>query len=167
MKKRASHATEYTKKKTDGSENETRHPGKRFFWVLTLLWMLLIFYLSHQPATASKALSGGLLDWMLTIFPAGFSHISFLHLLLRKAAHLSAYFILGVLVAQAIGKTKTWSLKTCIYALLICAVYAMTDEVHQLFIPGRSGEMKDVLIDTIGAAFGISCWTLWKQWWKK
>lgn len=46
------------------------------------------------------------------------------------------------------------------FALLICVLYAISDEVHQKFIPGRSGEVRDVIIDTAGASVGISVYLL-------
>ena len=50
--------------------------------------------------------------------------------------------------------------KLVLLSLLICFLYACSDEIHQLFVPGRSGEARDVLIDTLGACLGVSFYYL-------
>ena len=73
--------------------------------------------------------------------------------LVRKAAHMSEYAILAILLGLTIReyKKEPWLL----LALTATAAYAATDEFHQLFVPGRSGQLKDVLIDTAGGALGL------------
>ncbi len=76
-----------------------------------------------------------------------------LDFLIRKNAHFMAYFILGVLTLLALVQSE--ARKPANLALLICMIYAMTDEFHQLFVLGRSGQFRDVLIDAAGAVLGI------------
>ncbi len=71
----------------------------------------------------------------------------------RKLAHVTIYFILGFLVYLYIKDLKIDN--KIIISILICVLYATSDEIHQLFILGRSGEVKDVLIDTLGSVLGI------------
>lgn len=71
----------------------------------------------------------------------------------RKLAHVTIYFILGFLVYLYIKDLKIDN--KIIISILICVLYATSDEIHQLFILGRSGEVKDVLIDTSGSVLGI------------
>lgn len=131
-------------------------------WTLVILWMALIFLFSHQPATKSSELSSSITEKIINIIevvaPSSDnrpSHIDLDHLL-RKGAHFIIYLILGILVSNSIMKSNVVIKRNCILlALLICILYAISDEVHQLFIPGRSGEIKDVLIDSIGALVGI------------
>jgi VanZ family protein len=66
---------------------------------------------------------------------------------LRKAAHLTEYAILGALLVRALQSTPL--------ALLAGSAYAVTDEVHQVFVSGRHGSPLDWLIDTIGVAAGV------------
>lgn len=77
--------------------------------------------------------------------------------LMRKSAHFIAYLILGFLVSHAMkneASTATaW--KRSGTTLLLCVVYAISDEFHQVFVPGRGPLLKDVLIDGSGAALGI------------
>jgi len=74
---------------------------------------------------------------------------------IRKSSHFIAYLILGILSLHAIDEEKNPTITWIIKALLICVLYAMSDEFHQLYIPGRSGEIKDVLLDSTGSLFGI------------
>ena len=119
--------------------------------------MALIFYLSHQPATESNSLSTGITERVVAIIERVTSDIDFdvsnFNHIIRKNAHFFAYLILGVLVSNAL---KNNGLKGFIIALAICILYAISDEVHQLFIPGRAGQVRDVIIDSAGAVVGIS-----------
>ncbi|OUL07904.1 hypothetical protein B0533_11730 [Sedimentibacter sp. SX930] len=77
--------------------------------------------------------------------------------LMRKSAHFIAYLILGFLVSHAmkneVSPASPWKRRGI--SLLLCVGYAISDEFHQQFVPGRGPLLKDVLIDTSGAALGI------------
>lgn len=128
-------------------------------WVLVILWMALIFYLSHQPATKSNGLSTGITEKIvemvekiapdIDIDMGSFNHI------LRKNAHFFAYLVLGALVANGLRSCNVNGYKCIGFALLICVLYAISDEIHQLYVPGRGGQVKDVIIDSAGALVGI------------
>jgi VanZ family protein len=96
-------------------------------WAPVVLWAGVIFALSAIPF-----LSTGLGVW---------------DLVLRKAAHLTEYAVLGALLLRA--------LRSAPLALLAGSAYAVTDEVHQVFVSGRHGSALDWLIDTIGVAAGV------------
>ena len=125
--------------------------------------MALIFSLSSQNATVSSGTSGNVI---VGIFYPGFDNlpaaeqteiVASLQFLARKSAHFSIYMILGVL-----SFLTFISYEKLLFALRltlsggICLLYAASDEIHQLFIPGRSGEVRDVMIDFSGAALGIA-----------
>ncbi|WP_026672417.1 VanZ family protein [Alkalihalobacterium bogoriense] len=133
--------------------------NKLFPWLGVILWMALIFYLSHQPATESAELSTGIMEIMKQAVALVIPQLPFdesvLHFLIRKGAHFFAYMILGILVFHALTKSNTTGVKRIWLTLVICVIYAITDEVHQLFVPGRSGEFTDVLIDSAGALVGV------------
>ena len=128
--------------------------------VLVLLWMGLIFMFSNQNADDSSQVSDGLIVKTASIFVdknlsndkkeeliEKYSHI------VRKTAHFTIYLVLGVLVLNFILELD---LKHIIMvSLCICILYSMSDEFHQMFIDGRSGELLDVLIDSIGSYVGI------------
>lgn len=131
----------------------------RFKWALVFVWMTLIFWFSHQPSTVSAEMSHGLLEQLITIFQDIFHRVAkyadVLHTFVRKSAHFFIYFVLGVLVLGAVqADEKGYNKRLFIRSLLICCAYAMSDEYHQTFIVGRSGEWSDVLIDTSGALLG-------------
>jgi len=128
-------------------------------WTAVILWMSLIFYLSHQPAAESSELSDGITEVIIQtiekVAPSAnltvedFSHI------VRKSAHFTYYLVLAILVKYALERSGVHGGRNILIALLICILYAISDEVHQLFVPGRSGEIRDVIIDSTGAASGI------------
>ncbi|XOQ14666.1 MAG: VanZ family protein [Shouchella clausii] len=133
-------------------------------WTATILWMATIFLLSHQPANDSSKLSLGLLDFFMqslsALAPQVEMHADALHTVVRKGAHFGAYFILGILMLNGLRQVGGRRVKSAVLALCFCFLYAVTDEIHQLFIPGRSGQFTDVLIDTAGAAAGIGIFLL-------
>jgi VanZ family protein len=135
---------------------------KIFKWMLVFTWMGVIFFLSHQPADTSGALSGALLEKLFLIIRLfeKMLNITFdreiLHFILRKGAHFTAYFILGALLMIALANNNSDMRKVFYQGLLIAMIYAITDEFHQTFIPGRAGQVQDVLIDTAGAATALT-----------
>ncbi|SCX76575.1 VanZ family protein [Alkaliphilus peptidifermentans] len=135
-------------------------------WTTVILWMGLIFHLSAQPAAQSRELSKGVVDTVVEtverVSPnrAERLDISRLHFLIRKNAHFFAYLILGMLTINAVGKSGIKGAKGFALALLICVLYAISDEIHQIYVPGRSGELRDVLIDSSGAAIGIGIYCI-------
>lgn len=124
-------------------------------WFPAVIWMGVIFYLSHQPAQTSSELSSGITDlvvhFLAIFFPLEFD-VESIHFYIRKSAHFTAYLLLGMFVLFALRQMR-W--KRLVIAVCICVLYAMSDEFHQLFVPGRSGEIRDVFIDSIGACVGI------------
>lgn len=131
-------------------------------------WMVLIFSFSAAPAVESSETSDGIsykivkvmaalpfLDWEEEELE---EKAETLHVPIRKAAHFSEYALLAVLWVIPLGCMTKTNKKRMIVALLLCIMYAVSDEIHQLFVPGRDGNIKDVLIDTAGAGFGIVVW---------
>lgn len=128
---------------------------KLFSWPVVILWMALIFYLSHQPATQSSKLSGSIVRSVERITPnSGFNTNSFHHFV-RKNAHFFIYLILGVLMTNAFLTNGVSGYLGIGLPILSCALYAVSDEVHQRFVKGRGPQIKDVLIDSAGAIVGI------------
>ena len=74
---------------------------------------------------------------------------------LRKCMHASVYFILAIFVFLSFKSFKINGWKLYVFPILICFIYACTDEFHQSFVSGRTSEFTDVLIDTAGAVVGI------------
>ena len=123
-------------------------------WILLLFWMTVIFYMSNQPADISSKQS----DFVVYIFNMiGLDFSKFGDLatfIVRKSAHFTEYMILYILSYNLL-RFYVKNNMIYIYALIIVFGCASTDEFHQLFVVGRSGQFKDVLIDTSGGTFGI------------
>ena len=73
---------------------------------------------------------------------------------IRKLAHFSIYSLLGLLIMLLFSTYNFKENKMLLYTLLIGLIYAITDEFHQSFIPGRSAQISDVLLDSAGVLFG-------------
>jgi VanZ family protein len=86
-----------------------------------------------------------------------YENLVVLHYLIRKSAHFVSYGILSALLFRAIrasyGFTRSWRTRWSFAALLVCLLVASTDELHQVFTPGRGGRWQDVVLDMTGAAF--------------
>lgn len=138
--------------------------NKRLSWAAVIIWMVLIFYLSHQPATKSNDLSTGLTEVIVKTVekfaPNTKLDIRKFNHKVRKNAHFIAYLVLGVFTVNALRRSGIHGHRSLAIALGICILYAVSDEVHQLFIIGRSGEVRDVLIDSAGACVGIGGYLL-------
>lgn len=132
---------------------------KKISWLLVFLWMVLIFHLSHQPAIESNGLSTGITEKIIVIVeritPNRDINIRSFNHIIRKNAHLFIYLILGILVSNALRISEVSGNRAIGTAILICGFYAISDEIHQSFVPGRDGHFKDVIIDSAGAIVGI------------
>lgn len=122
--------------------------------------MFLIFSASGDTRSAQR--SSRLLEPVLRwLFPQmADDTVWFMVFLLRKCAHLTEYAVLALLVWRALRKPvrrdpRPWRWREASLALLICALYATSDEIHQSYIPQRQGRFHDVVIDSIGASAGL------------
>lgn len=138
---------------------------KKLDIILVILWMLVIFSFSHESGSTSSNKSDGIASTLVNIISSISSHdysdselvevIDNCIVIVRKSAHFLEYFILGLLILNIIKDYKSLTVSYIFVALLLCFIYASTDEIHQLFIPERSGRITDVLIDTFGGLCGI------------
>jgi len=125
-------------------------------WVLVLVLMVIIFNFSNQESIISSSNSTSLTEKIFSLCKLDkILMFDSFHGLIRKIAHFSVYCLLGYLVYNAIYYSCK---KDYIYLLaltiLIVLIYAGSDEIHQLFVRGRSGEFRDVIIDTSGGSIG-------------
>ena len=77
----------------------------------------------------------------------------------RKTAHFTLYFLLGLFYISLLKEFNLNDKKLLIYTIIFVFIYACSDECHQLFVPGRSGEITDVLIDTMGGIIASFIYT--------
>lgn len=132
-------------------------------WALLIFLMLLIFHFSSQPAIESQKTSNGLMYKLIKILPDFLENRFILALneeilskIIRKTAHFVLFLSLGsvsysLCVSYFPEKLRILTLISWAFSI----VYAITDEIHQRLIPGRSGQISDVLLDSSGALVGI------------
>lgn len=138
----------------------------RFFkyWLPVFIWMTFIFGASTglgRPENTSRFVVP-FLRWLNPNMPE--KTIEKIHFAVRKTAHFVEYSILGLLLwrlihfdpaCAAFRSMEFWT------ALLVAAGYAASDELHQSFVPGREATVRDVLLDSCGAGFGVAAlWAL-------
>lgn len=130
---------------------------------LLIFQMCFIFAMSSFGHNSSDAQSNLFVDFIAQNFPHvrhglenNLISLSTLIFLVRKTAHFTEYAILGALFyLNLIQFPKLNShIKKLLLPILFSYLYAITDELHQVFVPGRSAQFRDVLIDTLGASFG-------------
>ena len=128
-------------------------------WLAVAAWMIFIFCMSNQVAEQSGEISKTTTQILFERFFSGFDELTEeqqtklvldAEYAVRKAAHISEYFILSALVITALLFNRLNPLKRSITAVSISIINAATDEFHQLFVLGRSGKFTDVLVDSIG-----------------
>ena len=117
--------------------------------LLVITWMILIFIMSSFNSSESSNQSGFIVNIISNIF--NINNIELLSLIIRKLAHFTEYFILGLLTYNMIYSYN----KKAYISIIICILYAISDEIHQYFVPGRSCQIMDMTIDTLGSLLGI------------
>ena len=128
--------------------------------ILTIIWMSFIFSMSNQPANISKELSKNI-ENLLNRTPIIGNILSDIlnspnsQFIVRKSAHFILFCLLSILCFIVIYEIKKSVKISTLVSFSITFIYACIDEIHQLFIPGRGSQIKDVLIDSIGAIIGL------------
>jgi VanZ family protein len=138
---------------------------KFLFKLFVILWLLIIFSLSSQPGTKSNELSKKVTKQIIEttekVVMLNDSNkpktnlVNKLNDVVREYAHAAVYLVLGVLVMNAFIMSGVRGYKAFVFSFIFCILYAVTDEIHQLVVPGRGTEVADILIDSIGALIGI------------
>lgn len=127
---------------------------------LLLVWLGLIFGFSNENGNESSGMSEKLIKGVVTIFTDIDENSEKMESIVdkysfpvRKLAHFTEYFILGIITLNFFACFKV-DYRILIYTALFCILVAMCDEFFQTFIPGRNGNIKDVLLDSSGALIG-------------
>lgn len=143
--------------------NIKKDPRTIVLFAAMLCWMSIIFYFSAQPGDISSSTSGAVMEVIKAFFnflykgsPPAFirDHIIGNGHLLRKTGHAFEYAVLGGLVISFIKRVV--ARRFFLVSALICLLYAVSDELHQFFVPGRSCQFTDILLDFIAATAGIA-----------
>jgi VanZ family protein len=109
-------------------------------WLVALTWMAMIFAVSSR--SNPPAPDDPTLDFIW-----------------KKSVHIASYALLAVLVRRALDPFQ----QATPWALVLTLGYAISDEFHQSFVPGRTGRATDVLIDMFGAVLGLWTWRTWSR----
>ena len=133
--------------------------------VLLVVWMSIIFFYSNQKGEDSSSLSASVIKTTVKTYYSVIGKelteeklndsVESLSLVVRKTAHFLEYLILGLLMINVLKDFKVFNIKLMIMSLILCCLYASSDEIHQIFIAGRSGQVTDVILDTFGSLVGI------------
>ena len=118
--------------------------------VLTIALCVIIFLLSAENADESSMKSGGLIELIAKIFG-----VEFTDFVVRKFAHASEFALLGFLSAITVC-VYTFDLKKLYVSVVFSVLYAVSDEIHQIFVDGRACQFRDMCIDTAGVLIGTA-----------
>jgi VanZ family protein len=149
---------------------------KKAFTLIVLLCMACIFWFSSKPADESSEMSMEVGKLVATVAVPGYEEWSEeeqyglaerIDYPVRKMAHGTEYAILAMLCMGMYGAYGKSGWHRRLWSFFTAAGYAATDEFHQLFVPGRSGRITDVGIDSLGAMVGILLLVLVGVWWQK
>ncbi|RHV12990.1 VanZ family protein [Clostridium sp. OM05-9] len=155
-------------------KQNTEESKKRFLYIIpVIIWMVFIFYMSGKTGQESSGQSGkislfitNLLEKVRQDSPQEMQKLQdILELVIRKTAHMTEYAILFLLsylatVKKSMSQSRFYNRSI---AVLISLLYACSDEMHQLLVPGRSGKMIDVGIDMAGVLIVLICMILSKN----
>lgn len=141
--------------------------GKVYPFLPAGVWYAVIFWFSAQTGHSSGAMSDRLAGWLLRWWrpsfflqsaekqAAVFETVTFC---IRKGAHMGVYFILSGLLLAAVWRLVVSARGRAAAVFILCALLAGLDEFHQTFVSGRSGQLRDVLIDLAGCACFLLLW---------
>ena len=121
--------------------------------------MVLIFLFSNEVASTSSGRSAMIVDTIVNTFHVGTLE-GIITFITRKMAHIFIYFVLGILIHNVVKEYKLTAKRTIFLSMVSALVYATSDEIHQIFVAGRSAEIRDVIIDTVASAVGIGLFYL-------
>ena len=133
---------------------------------IVILCMVIIFSFSMDNSSESTRKSEGVILEVTSFLGFDFTSQQQQHIVelffvpVRKAAHFFIYFVLGITLISFLREFSIPIRKLILLSIFLAFLYACSDEVHQLFVPGRSGQVSDVLLDTIGASVGVGLYYL-------
>jgi VanZ family protein len=134
------------------------------YWLPVLVWMGIIYSASSDSGSFqhSSRIIEPLMRWLFPHLSDAAVHAIVVSV--RKCAHLAEYAVLALLLWRALLRKSApgnapWRWSKAGLVLALVSLYAVSDEIHQAFVPSREASVRDVLLDTTGAAFGLLC--LW------
>ena len=139
-------------------------------WILVIFCFFIIFYFSSIDSDKSTDQSRSVVNKtnIVEIYKEKTNvdsekATSKIDKIFRKIAHGIEYFILVILVCSLVNEYSVNLSKILLISFIICFIYSCSDEAHQLLISGRSGEIRDIIIDNIGNGIGLLSYYLFKR----
>ena len=131
--------------------------------LLIIIWMIVVFLFSNQQGNASSVTSNKVTKEIIEIMPSTknleenkkIEIVKKVNPIMRKIAHYTIYLVGGILIIFFISTIVKSEGRGVLYSTLIGLIYAITDEIHQMFMDGRTAKVTDVYIDTLGVITGI------------
>ena len=158
---------------TTGTFRALRKNKKLFHSILVIIWMLVIFNFSSQNGPKSTKTSDVVTSMVVNVTTSVTNKdipreevkkkVEDSTFLVRKTAHFTEYLILGILVLQLLSDYTKINKRMLIVSLIICYLYAVSDEVHQIFIPDRTAKVLDTFIDGAGSLVGITIYSIFQS----
>lgn len=158
---------------TTGTFKALRKNKKLFHSILVIIWMLVIFNFSSQNGPKSTKTSDVVTSMVVNVTTSVTNKdipreevkkkVEDSTFLVRKTAHFTEYLILGILVLQLLSDYTKINKRMLIVSLIICYLYAVSDEVHQIFISGRTAKVLDTFIDGAGSLVGITIYSIYQS----
>lgn len=147
--------------------------SKKIIFIILGCWMCMMFLFSNQNATKSNHTSDKVTISLIHLVDkfrgktTGKAQekkiIKNVRLLVRKTAHMSEYFVLAVLTFCLVSNYVSSNKKVFLITFICCVLFSIGDEIHQLFIPGRTGRIFDVGVDSCGILLGCILLTFIKH----
>ena len=150
-----------------------RRPVRFALLMLAILWMVLIFGFSAQSAVESGGLSALITEPLTNLIVKHSAEMSAAQRaevytkvddIVRMFAHFCEYTVLGMLLTAVL---RAFGIKNALWPWLAGLAYAVTDEWHQSYSPGRANEPKDVLIDAAGVLCGVAIYHIIRKIWRR
>ena len=158
---------------TTGTFKKLRQNKKVFHSILVIIWMFVIFNFSSQNGRKSTNTSDVVTSMVVNVTTSVTNknvsreevkkRVEDSTFLVRKMAHFTEYLILGILVLQLLSDYTKINKRMLIVSLIICYLYSVSDEVHQIFIPGRTAKVLDTFIDGAGSLVGITIYSIYQR----
>lgn len=128
-----------------------------FSLFLVVFFMVIIFLFSSQNVNESLSVSNRVSETLVNFinFIDPSANLDVQNFSIRKKAHFFIYFLLAIVTLNLLSKTKAGKIEAIVITIFICVCFAIFDEIHQGFVPGRGPQLSDVKIDSKGASLGI------------
>lgn len=137
---------------------------KYIAFAFLFLWLFVIFLFSCESATdstkTSKSFTKRFIIVVEKVTKVDLDEIGKNKIIdktfkiVRKSAHFFEYFVLAILLMLVLKNHFEVNLKLVMVVCILGLLYSITDEIHQLFVPGRTGRVVDVLVDFLGISLG-------------